>query len=64
MRYRHVRDMLDEVREFHGQLSDYYHKLSDSTEQRRVKLMLDHMSDHQRNLQDRLALTKKMPRSK
>jgi rubrerythrin len=46
--------MLDEVREFHGQLSDYYHELSDSADQQRVKLLLDHMSDHERHLQESL----------
>lgn len=54
MRYRQVRDMLDQVRDFHGQLSDYYQELSDSADQQRVKLLLDHMSDHERQLQDSL----------
>ena len=54
MRYAQVRDMLDQVREFHGQLAEYYHQLSDSSDQQRVKLLLDHMSNHEKQLQEGL----------
>jgi rubrerythrin len=46
--------MLDEVRDFHGQLAEYYHQLSESTDRQRVKLLLDHMSDHEKQLQESL----------
>lgn len=47
--------MLDQVREFHGQLAEYYSQLSDTVAQQRVKLLLDHMSSHERHLQAGLA---------
>jgi vacuolar-type H+-ATPase subunit C/Vma6 len=46
--------MLDQVRDFHGQLAEYYHQLSDSSDQQRVKLLLDHMSNHEEHLQESL----------
>jgi hypothetical protein len=54
MRYSQVRDMLDQVRDFHGQLADYYHQTSKSTDQQRVKLLLDHMSGHESQLKKSL----------
>ena len=51
MRYAQVRDMLDQVRDFHGQLAEYYHQLSESSDQQRIKLLLDHMSNHEKQLQ-------------
>ena len=55
MRYAQIRDILDQVRDFHGQLADYYSGLSDKATKQRVKLLLDHMSSHERNLQQGLA---------
>jgi rubrerythrin len=46
--------MLDQVREFHGQLSEYYSQLSDNAEEQRVKMLLDHMSSHEQHLQSSL----------
>lgn len=54
MRYAQVRHMLDHVREFHGQLAEYYDQLSKTAERQRVKLLLDHMSSHEKQLQDSL----------
>jgi hypothetical protein len=50
--------MFDEVRVFHGQLADYYDQLGDSAGQKRVKLLLDHMSSHERHLQESLGAYK------
>jgi rubrerythrin len=50
-----VRNMLDQIRDFHGQLAEYYAQLSDKTEQQRVKMLLDHMSGHEQDLQSSLA---------
>jgi rubrerythrin len=47
--------MLDQIRDFHGQLAEYYAQLSDKTEQQRVKMLLDHMSSHEQDLQSSLA---------
>lgn len=55
MRFAQVRSMLDQVREFHGQLAEYYGQLSDKSAQERLKLLLDHMSSHERNLQTSLS---------
>ena len=55
MRYTQIRNVLDEARDFHGQLAEYYGQLSDNAVQQRVGLLLDHMSSHERNLQQGLA---------
>jgi rubrerythrin len=47
--------MLDQVREFHGQLAEYYGQLSDKAAQQRLKMLLDHMSSHEKHLQTSLA---------
>ena len=55
MRFTQVRNMLDQIRDFHGQLAEYYAQLSGETGQQRVKMLLDHMSGHERDLQSSLA---------
>ncbi len=55
MRYAQVRNMLEQVRDFHGQLAKYYDRLSKRTEQQRVKMLLDHMSGHEEDLKEGLA---------
>jgi rubrerythrin len=54
IRYSQVKDMLEQVRDVHGQLVLYYDRLSKEAEQRRVKMLLDHMSKHEQDLQDGL----------
>ena len=55
MRFTQIRNTLDQVRDFHGQLAEYYSQLSDQAAQQRVKMLLDHMSSHQQNLQSSMA---------
>jgi len=55
MRYAQIRNVLDEARDFHGQLAEYYGQLSDNAIQQRVALLLDHMSSHEKALQRGLA---------
>lgn len=55
MRYEQVRSMLDQIRDFHGQLVVYYDRLSSKSEQQRVKMLLEHMSKHEQELQESLA---------
>ena len=55
MRFTQVRDILDQIRDFHGQLAEYYSQLSDKADQQRVKMLLDHMSGHEKDLQTSLA---------
>jgi len=54
IRYLQVENMLEQVRDFHGQLVQYYDRLSKGAEQQRVKMLLDHMSKHEQDLQDGL----------
>lgn len=54
MRYLQVKNMLDQVRDIHGQLVKYYDQLSKKTEQERVKMLLEHMSKHEQDLQEGL----------
>ena len=54
IRYSQVKNMLEQVRDFHGQLVQYYDRLSKEVEQQRVKMLLDHTSKHEQDLQDGL----------
>lgn len=54
MRYAQVRNMLDQVRDFHEKLSEYYDQLSKESEQQRIKMLLDHMSKHEHDLSEGL----------
>lgn len=54
MRYTQVKNMLDHIRDFHGQLAEYYNQVSNSAGQERIKLLLDHMSKHEQDLQEGL----------
>lgn len=54
IRYSQVKNMLEQVRDFHGQLVQYYDRLSKEAEQERVKMLLDHMSKHEQDLQEGL----------
>ena len=56
MRFKQIRNILDQVREFHGQLVEYYDGLSDEAAQMRVKMLLDYLSSHEKNLQASLAV--------
>lgn len=59
MRFNQVSDMLDQIRDFRGQLAEYYSQLSDKAGQQRVKMLLDHMSGHQKDLESSLAAYEK-----
>ena len=54
MRYSQVKNMLDQIRDFHGQLVEYYDQLSKKTEQQRLKMLLEYMSKHEKDLQEGL----------
>ena len=53
-RFVQVRDLLEQAAAFHGRMSEFYHGLSEKADQVRVKLLLDYMSTHERNLRDSL----------
>ncbi len=54
-RYVQVRDLLKQVRDFHGQMAGYFEGLSTQAEKARVRLLLEYMSSHETNLQSSLA---------
>lgn len=54
-RYTQVRDILDQGRAYHRQLTLYYQQLSGEAQRQRVKLLLDHLGSHERNMQEALA---------
>jgi hypothetical protein len=54
MMYTQVKNMLDQIDDFRGQLVEYYERLSNDAEQQRVKMLLRHMSRHERDLQEGL----------
>ena len=59
MRYMQIREMLDRVRDFHEELGNYYHQLSEAADRERIKLLLDHISKHKKRLHDGLAAYEK-----
>lgn len=53
-RYVQVRDLLEQAAQFHGRMAEFYHGLAGHAAQQRVKLLLDYMSTHERNLEESL----------
>ena len=49
-----IKQILNNVCEFHGHLSAYYHQLSDDMDQSRIKLILDLLSQHEAGLRESL----------
>jgi rubrerythrin len=45
-----TRDILEHARQFHRQVSTFYDQLSCQTEKERIKMLLDYMSRHERNM--------------
>lgn len=56
MRYAQIKDILEQVRQFHGQLVNYFRQLSEKSGQQRLKMLLDHLSSHEAHLQQGLAV--------
>ena len=54
MRFEQVKNVLQDVRAFHGRASEFFAGLSDLAEQERVKMLLDYMSLHERELGEKL----------
>ena len=50
MSVEQARTIIDHTRDFHQRISSYYHRLADSTQQERVKLLLDYMCEHEKRL--------------
>jgi len=52
MPFGQAKQILDYARQFHHFASDYFKKLSDSTEEPRMKMLLDYMSRHETHLEE------------
>ena len=50
-----TRNIIDHAREFHQQVAEYYHRLADTAEGARARLLLDFMSEHEQRLATALA---------
>ena len=50
MSVQQTRSIIDHVRVFHQWVSQYYHRLAESTQRKRTKLLLDYMSEHEQRL--------------
>lgn len=50
-----TRDILEHAQHFHRQVSQYYDELGSHTDKQRIKMLLDYMSRHERNMAKSLA---------
>jgi rubrerythrin len=53
--YKTARDILNMIRRFHQQLSEFYEQLSEISEKKRVRMLLEYMSRHEKNFEQALA---------
>ncbi len=56
MRFKKTRDILDRVRQFHQAVSDHCEQVSGDTNEKRLKLLLDYISEREQSLADALAV--------
>lgn len=49
-----TRDLLDKVKLFHKMIGDLYEEIGNETERPRVKMMMDYLVDHEKQLGDSL----------
>lgn len=47
-----TRDILDKIKLFHKMIGDLYEEISNETERPRVKMMMDYLVDHEKELGD------------
>lgn len=45
-----TRDILEHARQFHRQVSEFYDQLSSQAEKERIKMLLEYMSRHEKNM--------------
>ena len=55
MPFETTREVLEHAREFHRDLKEYYKSLMEKTDQERVRMLLDYLSRHEKNLEEGLA---------
>ncbi len=56
MRFKKTRDILDHVRQFHQAVSDHCERVSGDTNEKRLRLLLDYISEREQSLADALAV--------
>ncbi len=52
--FEQVKDVLDYSKQLHAQIRQYYDALSEQSVQRRVKMLLDYLSRHEKNMEQSL----------
>jgi len=55
MSIKQTRNVIDYARNFHKELSEFYHNLSDQTDKARIVMLLDYMSSHEKHLEESIA---------
>jgi 4-hydroxy-3-methylbut-2-en-1-yl diphosphate synthase IspG/GcpE len=55
MRYEQTKDVLDHVVKFHRQAGEVFQTLMEHTSNQRVRMLLDYMVRHEKNLERRIA---------
>ena len=55
MRFEQTRDVLEHARAFHAHIGELYHRLANEAERGAVKMLLEYMGRHERNLEEALA---------
>jgi hypothetical protein len=56
MRFKKTRDILELVRQFHQAVSDHCEQVSGDTDEKRLKLLLDYISEREQSLADALTV--------
>ncbi len=56
MRFKKTRDILEHIRQFHQSVSDHCERVSGDTNEKRLKLLLDYISEREQSLADALAV--------
>ncbi len=56
MRFKKTRDILELVRQFHQAVSDHCEQISGATDAKRLKLLLDYISEREQSLADALTV--------
>lgn len=52
MRFENTKDILNHISHFHDILSEYYHQISTETDSKRLKLLLDYLSDRETKIKN------------
>ena len=50
MKLQRMRDFIDSIIMFHRNLSEFYNELSASVEKERIRILLNHMARHEKNM--------------